>query len=160
MRFHMPWVPNPAVHQKHLLSDEIWMMKNVNLKCFPRETMRISREHVWSQKRQVSYLFSSSETLPKSLETITTCFQKYFHKYEESCKCVFRPWLLRVTMKNSGKCFYLFILLAVYVYVFFYMFSERFTISININDLSWLFSSDEVFLNVCIFVFSNIFDRF
>ena len=28
-------------------------------------------------------------------------------------------------MKNSGKCFYLFVLLAVYVYIFFYMFSER-----------------------------------
>ena len=46
-------------------------------------------------------------------------------KYEVAFNFVSRPWLLRVTMKNSGKCFYLFVLLAVYVYIFVYMFSER-----------------------------------
>ena len=90
-----------------------------------RETMRISREHVWSQKRQVS----------ESLKIAR--FLKYVFP---------RPWLLRVTMKNSGKCFYLFILLAVYVYIFCYMFSERFiTLCQNeltcFNYISWTFSN-------------------
>ena len=37
-----------------------------------------------------------------------------------------RPWLLRVTMKNAAKCCYLLLLLALYTYVFIYMFSDKY----------------------------------